>query len=398
MSWRDELREASFRGVTFHVDSASSDFGRRIIPHEYPLRDLPYVEDMGRKLRQLRVEAIIIGTDYMAARDALIAAIEQAGPGKLVHPYYGELQASVASCLVAESTREGGMARISIDFLESGEATFPSANADTRRLVNERVEAATDAGIEGFTDRFAVDGLPGFAQASPVAIVNGLLDQVLQLGAVPLGDALARGALNGLVDSLRDRVGGLLDSPLQLATEIAAVVRALRSVGPSPAQSLASLAQLGRFGASLPAVSAITATRQREAANQVALIETIQVAAVAQAAAALVEVAFESFDQAVDLRERILEPLDAIADVTLDDAVVGALANVRAAVVRDVAVRGADLARQVQYAPPATVPALVIAYALYEDVGREADILARNAIAHPGFVPAGQVLEVLTDG
>jgi prophage DNA circulation protein len=398
MSWRDELREPSFRGVPFHVDSASSDFGRRIIPHEYPLRDLPYVEDMGRKLRQLRVEAILIGPDYMAARDALIAAIEQPGPGKLVHPYYGELQASVASFLVAESSREGGMARISIDFLESGEATFPAANADTRRLVSERVEAATDVGIEGFADRFAIDGLPGFAQASPVAIVNGLLDQVLQLGAVPLGDALARGTLNGLVDSLRDRVGGLLDSPLQLATEIVAIVRALRSVGPSPAQSLVNLAQLGQFGASLPAVSPITATRQREAANQVALIEMIQVAAVAQAAAALVEVTFESFDQAVDLRERILEPLDAIADVTLDDAVVGALANVRAAVVRDVAVRGADLARQVQYTPPATVPALVIAYALYEDVGREADILARNAIAHPGFVPAGQVLEVLTDG
>jgi len=40
-------------------------------------------------------------------------------------------------------------------------------------------------------------------------------------------------------------------------------------------------------------------------------------------------------------------------------------------------------------------PTLVLAHRLYRDAGRDADIVARNRIVHPGFVPSGMVLEVL---
>jgi prophage DNA circulation protein len=47
--------------------------------------------------------------------------------------------------------------------------------------------------------------------------------------------------------------------------------------------------------------------------------------------------------------------------------------------------------------PQATQPALVLAYSLYEDASRDADIIARNNVRHPGFVPGGRTLEVLAD-
>ena len=59
------------------------------------MRDTPYVEDLGRRARVMRVDAIILGDDYRVRRDALIEAIEQSGPGKLVHPFYGELTVSL---------------------------------------------------------------------------------------------------------------------------------------------------------------------------------------------------------------------------------------------------------------------------------------------------------------
>ena len=45
----------------------------------------------------------------------------------------------------------------------------------------------------------------------------------------------------------------------------------------------------------------------------------------------------------------------------------------------------------------ATRPALVLAYQVNGDVEAEADLVARNQVRHPGFVPAGRV-EVLKRG
>lgn len=48
MSWTDRLQPASFRGVAFKVDGDDLQIGRRTVVHEYPGRDTPSVEDMGR--------------------------------------------------------------------------------------------------------------------------------------------------------------------------------------------------------------------------------------------------------------------------------------------------------------------------------------------------------------
>ena len=46
----ENLRPASFRGVAFEVGSHSESGGRRVELHEYPLRDAPYAEDLGKKI------------------------------------------------------------------------------------------------------------------------------------------------------------------------------------------------------------------------------------------------------------------------------------------------------------------------------------------------------------
>jgi len=44
------------------------------------------------------------------------------------------------------------------------------------------------------------------------------------------------------------------------------------------------------------------------------------------------------------------------------------------------------------------MPAIVLAYRLYGDAERADEIVARNRVRHPGFVPGGQPLEVLSNG
>ncbi|HEV7286025.1 MAG TPA: DNA circularization N-terminal domain-containing protein, partial [Kaistia sp.] len=188
MAWRDQLRPASFRGVPFHVDDDDLSAGRRVQIHEYPQRDKPYAEDLGRATRRITVVGYLIGPDYMAARDRLLAAVEEAGPGELVHPQFGALQVVVEEFRTTHSSREGGMARISITFVEAGELAFPTAAAHTPSLVEQRADALRLASLDDFEGTFRIGGLPDFVAAGALADLTRILDFVEGLlGVRPSG-------------------------------------------------------------------------------------------------------------------------------------------------------------------------------------------------------------------
>src|SRR5262245_43356359 len=89
--WRRSLLPASFRGAGFHVELSSFGSGRRIALHEYPKRDTPYAEDMGRRAKRIGVTGYLIGPNYLTPKARLNAALQEEGPGTLVHPTMGEL-------------------------------------------------------------------------------------------------------------------------------------------------------------------------------------------------------------------------------------------------------------------------------------------------------------------
>ena len=93
----ENLRPASFRGVAFEVESHSESGGRRVELHEYPLRDTPYAEDLGKKAGKWQIEAFLVNgkSGYAERRDKLREALNASGPGTLIHPYLGELSVSV---------------------------------------------------------------------------------------------------------------------------------------------------------------------------------------------------------------------------------------------------------------------------------------------------------------
>lgn len=417
MNWRDQLRPASFRGVPFHALSDSATFGRRTVLHEYPFRDLPYVEDMGRRAREIRVVGFVIGDDFMVQRDAMIEAIEQAGSGKLVHPQYGELNVSItdSGVTVDHATAEGGIARISFACIESGEAKFPIAQAATQDLLKQRSGFSLQALADRFAGALNVASLPLFAVDDALGRVNEFLGQVKQIIA-PIAGVTGRSGVLALVDALLPQASALLQQPLQLARQIQGIVEAVRTAMPARS-AVDALGQLATFGAGelhlpptflgqslvyglgagdVPA-PAPTPTRLREAGNRDVIHELIRGSAGSARARAVADLQFTDYDDAVAVRDAVVGHLDMVADISANDAVYDALSALRAALVRDVAARGADLARLVSYTPEVTTPALVLAHRLYDDASRDADLIARNRFQHPGFVPGGVPLEVPVD-
>src|SRR5271163_2784072 len=104
LGWATKLRPASFRGVRFYVDTANAEGGRRWADHEYPARNTPFAEDLGRAQRVWRFTGYVIGDTWPLQRDALIRACEQDGPGELVHPTIGGTVQ--AACRVYTATEE----------------------------------------------------------------------------------------------------------------------------------------------------------------------------------------------------------------------------------------------------------------------------------------------------
>lgn len=400
MTWRASLKKASFRGVPFSVDGHEGQFGRRVQVHEYPLRDKPFAEDLGRKARTLKIEALVLGADYMAGRDALLAAVEKAGPGLLVHPYLGELQATVVSCSLRETTAEGGLARLALEFVEAGADEFPSRVASTSAAVVAAVDHGLLAVQYSFYQRHVVAGKPAFvAQASGNIFSQALASIQGAVGKVSAAaDQVA--ALQRDVDAARRDLTALIYAPASAAQALMATISQLvRSVATTPRDALSLARTLFRFGSLLPVVAPSTTSRRAQAINQAALVQLVRVAAAAEAALAITGIAFDSFQEATSARDGVVDTLDgALIVAGVSDEVYDALRALRAAVVRDVAARGANLARVVGYTPKATLPALALGHALFGDARRTDELLARNpGIRHPMFVAGAVALEVLAD-
>lgn len=148
--WRAQMQPASFRGCGFHVEVDTLSGGRRIALHEYPKRDIPYAEDMGRRAQRHTIEGYLIGPDYITFRDNLRNALELEGPGQLVHPFLGTFQVSVDQYSVTESRERGGYCIFSMLFVEAGQpvnyiqgATNTAANVVSAAQTSDAAAASS---------------------------------------------------------------------------------------------------------------------------------------------------------------------------------------------------------------------------------------------------------------
>lgn len=398
MPYRERLRQASFRGVAFEVDRHDHGFGRRTDVHEYALRATPWVEDLGRAAREYSLDAYLIGPDYDLARTQLITALEAPGPATLIHPWLGPLTVSCTTSNLSETIRRGGEASFRLDFIEAGENTAPDAGDDTQALAIDAASAAGDQAAQGMASGFSTAGQPGFVLDAAIGRVTQAAD-ALEAVTAPIRGATERaGAFLRRTERLRDRVLALAQRPADLAFEILSLVRDVAGLAQTPAAALAALRPLLAFGSTLDAVLGGTPARRRERDNQTRLVRFVRQAAAAEAVRAVAGIDFSSYDDAAAERDRLASAIDGLALEAADagdDAAWLACEDLRRAMVRDVTARGGSLARLTQHVIATDRPLLVVAHALYGDAGRAEELAQRNRIRHPGFVPAGAMLQAL---
>ncbi len=166
--WRAVLlgEPASFRDVIFHVENGGRSSGRRIVTHEYPKRNDPYAEDMGRSVRRFSFSGYLVYRprkifetnpllyDYVVQRKRLYDALEEDDVGTLIHPVFasGGMQAMCERYTMTESRERGGYTQFEMQFVEAGKASnVIGTSINTAGMVNSTADAA---------DKTAVDLMP----------------------------------------------------------------------------------------------------------------------------------------------------------------------------------------------------------------------------------------------
>jgi prophage DNA circulation protein len=405
VTWQEDLRRvsidgrsligASFRGVTFFVETVERSGGRRAVVHEFPLRNSPFVEDLGRKAIGYRVDGYVLGDDYIAKRDALLDALDGAeGPGSLVLPDYGLLRAVCTNCTARYARDQGGIAMVSMEFAEAPTQTpIPAEVVDGPAQVADSSDAAIVAAKAELVDQYDASGMPAFALASAETALTSAAAalQAKLAGVISATQELAQ--FTGQVALITAEAAALVREPDALFDAFHAALTGLgETIEAAPGALMDALfeAYLADLG---PTILPTTSTRQREADNQAALIGALRRVMAIEAARLAPLVAFASIDDAIAAREQVAAQLEEQAE-TAGDTAYPAIVDLRSKVLR--AVPGSsEFARVVTVTRKVAIPLLVLTYQLYGSVDNEADIIARNSVQHPGFV-FGE-LEVLSD-
>lgn len=403
-SWRDNLRPASFRDATFKVNSSTRGGGRTWVIHDYPFKDAIYPESTGIGPIDYTMDAYVLGEDWIAKRDKLETACLADGAAILVHPTRGEILAVCTKCEVREeTTKQGGAAWFSLAFTRADTNQFPAAVADTSAAVDAAAADAQAAVSDDFEDAFTVTGKQSVADHS-AGLLDDLGETLTDAFAGPLAYADAAGAAINEVARFRTQALTLIRLPATLAARVIGLMSSLASLGSLSglglsrrrASTLSSLSAIGSWSDALPSVVGKGVVSQQAAANQTAIGTLVQQAAAITAAQVATETDYATYDDAAAARTAVAVQLDAARSLpgTSDNAF-RALTALRTASVRDITDRGSSLSQISRVRLNATLPAEVVAYRLLGDADRADEIVSRNGVRHPGFVPGGVDLEVI---
>lgn len=420
--WIERLHPASFRGVPFKVSEDDGAFGRRVQTHEYPNRDEPYTEDLGRLTRRFNIDAYLVGDDYFDQRDQLIKAVETPGPGTLVHPYYGEMSICIDGAIqVRHSDTAGRMCRVSFSVVESGKLSFPTSGVATGQVLVSSCSELDDAITAEFSS-FGLDGLSDFIQRDVIERATDMLDSVADAftmvdSAVSDAARLLQGDLSVLlmppssgmdfVNALQkmwragDRLSGDASDLVTMIDTLSGVTLgddlSPRGVWSADSTTTRETKQQQNYIA-----AAIRTTAISEAAFNVSELPQPKTPVqqvqdnrlVVVTHPALNDVPDNStapnmvtWDDLIEIRETLNRAFDTELPRTQSDMLFVALNTVKANVNRDISARLAQVEQTVIRKPSEVLPALVLSATWYDNAARETDITGRNAIAHPGFVP-----------
>jgi len=160
-------------------------------------------------------------------------------------------------------------------------------------------------------------------------------------------------------------------------------------------QMKSALTGVSEYGVDFDTSNSLTSSRLAESENSRALRDLSFELVVGLLAGEATDRVYESYEDAETDRNQVLDLIDTILNRTLDDNVYSGFYRLKHELVKAVPNPDQDLPRIVGIEYTAQMPSLVVAYDLYEALDLEKDLVERNAVSNPGFMPANREIKAL---
>jgi len=396
---RARLLPASFRGVPFYVDSARGAGGRRRIDHEFPLRDTPYLEDIGKLPRKFRLAAFVVeaeGDAYIDARDALIDACEGYDTAAtFIHPTMGPMTCRSGVLTWSERFVQGfGLCQFELDFALDGPIPGPLFTADTASSLLGALHSALPILCAAYSLAVLAIEAPAalLAEAAgvmlglPAGTILGLADTIGMVSAAPTDAPATAAAVQAATQAM---AANIIDGAAPSTAATDAVTGTPFTID-GPADLSGGLAGLATWGAALPAIPTTTALGVALAAQQALVVQSVQGNAVAALAQVYASVVWPYAQAAADARTQLLGLMDAQSDLAAQlgaDDLFRAWEGLKALAMADMIARAQSLPTLGSYAAGDATPSLALAQRLYQDPARAGELEQLNDVSHPLFMP-----------
>jgi prophage DNA circulation protein len=396
--YKDKLRSASFRGVPFGVLEAETESGRRTQIYEFPQKDVPYVEDLGRKARNYVITAFVCGTslnpDYMDQRDNLIGVLEQEGPGVLVHPYLGELTLQVLTFRVRETKDDGGMASFSITFAETGAILYPTTSN------NAAADVSSNAGNLA---ALLVNGMTGFSASAANLAQNAANDinnavNMIRSVTTPFMRVIKNAdQINRSLNGIMTNVSVLIKTPGNLADSFMNVISSFQN-------TIDTMLAFNAVNAVVNSFQSIysgrtyenSATGVQQKANDTLMVQMLVLSGASTAALIATQIQYTTVEQADEIASAVDAMIDFVIYSVTDDNIYQAVIDLKVALHQAVPSNSAVLKTIQSYQVKNSIPALVLCYQIYGSLDNFDDLINRNDISNPACIPGGTTLQVLS--
>lgn len=409
--WLATLWSASYKGVPFFVDKDDESGGRRIVIHEFPNRDDPFLEDLGEAPRLYEVTAYVASDTADRQADVLVAAFASIDAGTLVLPAHGPIEVRCTSFGRDRSKDRHGYIGFKAKFVRAAAAAAPAASvASLQNAVVSLIDglASIVGGVFAIVaDVVAVVDFVFDAIVSVIDTVAAVVDAIVSVATVvadvaELADFIVaagetaydvfadvRDAASDLVADIPDYLSRTNGATPEYAERVFEMVRDLGAAMP-PRDAVTAFAEaIARFP-DQPVPADITPNEQAAIRNANEASRVFRIAALSAYTEAAIRVAYPSRQEGVTARADLVELYEAEIE-----ALAGArhapiyveLIKARNAAVDMLSRTITDLAPVITVSAPVSMPSLFWSWRLYQDPTRAGEIVSRNNVIHPSFCP-----------
>jgi prophage DNA circulation protein len=387
--WR--WRKAFFDGASFYVDMAEVSASRRIIVHEYPGSETHDLEDLGRNATRLEVTAYFVSETADADSAALFSRLARAGAGLLSIPMFGTFRARAKESRPSWSRQALNYVGFPVTFLEEGSAGAPIPTGLGEAILGQMGGALASALGAAVSSALAGVPLSSFVRSDMLSEIASFAAQV---EAVRFAATLPDDAAEATRTAISDTVSSLTNGPaLDPAAAIETLATTLDSIVYDQTDAASSAGALvGALSAGVDAaLAARTASLVHWGVSPLVSIVPLAaaVAFAGEAARAMAVADYVSRRDAAAARTRLATMVAKILPLYADlgaDAT-AAFDDIYGEAARHMSSRILDLAPVMLVEVSASLPSNVLAYRLYGDPNRGAELVARNGVATPCFMP-----------